>query len=588
MRGPFYASIFEAMRTKINGAETPVSLYVENLDLSRFHGGAYEQAVDDFLRVKYRDKPIGVIVTVGDSALDFGLRWRPELWPHAPIVFAFVDGTKAAALNLPNDVTGRTTRLRLADMVSAARAIVPGLRQVALVGDRLETQVAFAQFKDQLPAVRTELDVLDLTGLPMAELRERVATLPDNSAILYTAIYSDGAGTYFPPSIALQMVTETANRPIVAPLETYIGRGAVGGYVIIPSVIGDEAAQLALRLLDGEQPSSLPIATGGSLRPVFDWPTMQKWGIDQSALPPGSEVRNQVLSVWQQYPRQIAAMTVVVALQSALIAALLYEHGRRRKAEVEARARLNELAHLNRQATAGELSAAIAHEVNQPLGAILANTETAELLLASPNPDICEIKEILADIKRDNQRASDVVVRSRRMLKKAPVIAEDVDVNAIVREVFAFVTTQASAGKVHLETQTDPMPLIVRGDPVQLQQVILILVMNSLDALQDATVRQRLIIGRTSRVGTKHCAIQISDTGVGVPLNDVEHVFDPFFSTKKQGMGMGLSIARSIVEMHGGKISAANQRGSGAEFTVYLPLARSQESEEYDRAGAHS
>src|SRR5262249_36288425 len=149
--------------------------------------------------------------------------------------------------------------------------------------------------------------------------------------------------------------------------------------------------------------------------------------------------RNRAPSIWEQYPNQIAGMTIVVLLQSALIAALLYEHQRRRRAEVEARARLNELAHLNRQATAGELSAAIAHEVNQPLGAILSNAETAELLLASPNPDMGEIKEILADIKPDNQRASDVVVRSRRMLKKAPISAEDVDVNAIVREVFAFV-----------------------------------------------------------------------------------------------------------------------------------------------------
>jgi len=174
------------------------------------------------------------------------------------------------------------------------------------------------------------------------------------------------------------------------------------------------------------------------------------------------------------------------------------------------------------------------------------------------------------------------------MLKKAPVIVEDVDVNAIVREVFAFVATPASAGSAHLETQTEPMPLIVRGDPVQLQQVILILVLNSLDALQDVNAGQRLIIGRATRVGAKHCAVHISDTGVGIPSNNVEHVFDPFFSTKKQGMGMGLSIARSVVEMHGGTIGAANQKGGGAEFAVRLPLARSRESEAYERAGSHS
>jgi signal transduction histidine kinase len=384
------------------------------------------------------------------------------------------------------------------------------------------------------------------------------------------------------------MIAETANRPIIAPIETYIGRGAIGGYVAMPSVIGAEAAQLALRILDGEQASAIPIAPGDSLRPVFDWPTMQRWGVDQSVLPQGSEIRNRTLPIWEQYPRQIAAVAAVVALQSGLIVALLYEHQRRRKAEVDARARLNELAHLNRQATAGELSAAIAHEVNQPLGAILSNAEAAELLLASPTPDIAEIREILADIKRDNQRASEVVVRSRRMLKKAAVLTEDVDVNAIVSEVFAFVASQASASKIHLETQLEPLPLYTRGDPIQLQQVILILVLNSMDALQEATGKQRLIVGLTSRAGAKHCEVRISDTGAGIALSDLDHVFDPFFSTKEHGMGMGLSIARSIVEMHGGKIGAATQKGGGAEFTVRLPLARSQESEIDERAGAYS
>jgi signal transduction histidine kinase len=588
VRGPFYALIFDALRTEVNAAAKPVSLYVENLDLSRFQGEEYEQAVDAFLNLKYRDKPISLILTVGDKALEFALRWRTKSWPDTPVVFAFVDESTAAALSLPHDVTGKTTRLRLEDMVSAARAIVPGLQQVALVGDRLETQVAFAQFKDQLPAVQAEIEVLDLTGLPMAELRKRVAALPERSAVLYTAVYSDGAGTYFPPATAVQMIAEVANRPIIAPIETYIGKGAIGGYVAVPSVIGNEAAQLALRILDGEQPSAIPITGGASLRPVFDWPTMQRWGVDQSDLPAGSEIRNRTLPIWKQYPRQTAAVGVVVALQSGLIMALLYEHRRRRKAEITARARLNELAHLNRQATAGELSAVIAHEVNQPLGAILSNTEAAELLLSAPTPDIGEVKDILADIKRDNQRASDVVVRSRRLLKKAPVISEDVDVNAIVREAFAFAAAQASASKIHLETQLKPLPLYTRGDPVQLQQVVLILVLNSIDALHEATGTRRLIIGSTSRAGTKHCEVRIADTGPGIVVNDLDHVFDPFFSTKKQGMGMGLPIARSIVEMHGGTISAANSRQGGAEFTVRLPLARTVESEIDERAGAHS
>ena len=192
---------------------------------------------------------------------------------------------------------------------------------------------------------------------------------------------------------------------------------------------------------------------------------MQRWGVDEISLPKGSEVRNRPLSLWEQYPRQATTGLVVVVLQSGLIAALLYEHRRRRKAEVEARARMNEIAHMTRFATAGELSAQIAHEVNQPLGAILSNAEAAELLLDAPAPDIAEIKEILADIKRDDLRASGVVVRLRRLLKKAPSQLQDVDLNNVVREVLGFASAQASAVGVALDDRLEETPLIVRGDP---------------------------------------------------------------------------------------------------------------------------
>ena len=235
------------MRARVDKASSPVTLYVENLDLSRFHGAEYERALRSLIRLKYSDKPIGVIVVVGSAALNYALRWRGDVWAGAPVVFAFVDESDAARVQLPPNVTGRTTRLWLQDMLAAARVVVPDLVHVAIVGDRFETQVAFAHFKNALPAVAAELNVIDLTGMPMAELRKRVATLPDQSAILYTAVNSDGAGTYFPPATALEMISAVANRPIIAPIETYIGRGAIGGYVVAPSVIGDEAAELALQ-----------------------------------------------------------------------------------------------------------------------------------------------------------------------------------------------------------------------------------------------------------------------------------------------------------------------------------------------------
>ena len=136
------------------------------------------------------------------------------------------------------------------------------------------------------------------------------------------------------------MIAEVANRPIVISIETFLGRGGIGGYFTLPAIIGKEAAAQALRILNGESLAGIPITTGGSFRPIFDWRQMQQWGVSEGDLPPGSEIRNRVLTIWEAYPSEIAAIAAMVFLQSGLIVTLLYEHRRRHKAEIEARERM--------------------------------------------------------------------------------------------------------------------------------------------------------------------------------------------------------------------------------------------------------
>jgi signal transduction histidine kinase/ABC-type uncharacterized transport system substrate-binding protein len=573
VRGPFYAAIYSGLQSEVNASATsPVTIYVENLDLSRFPGLEYEQSLRAHLEVKYRNIPVGIVVTVGPVALGYALRWRDELWPGIPIVFAFVDEATIAGLNLPDNVTGQITRLRLQDMVAVARVVVRGLRRVAIIGDRFETQAVFRHFKDELPAVAAELEVIDLTGLPMAELRKRVAALPNDAAILYTALFSDGAKVYRRPADALAMIAEVANRPIVISIETFLDRGGIGGYFTLPAIIGKEAAALALRILDGESPASIPITTGDSVRPIFDWRQMQRWGVSEGDLPPGSEIRNRVLTIWEAYPSEIAAIAVMVFLQSGLIGTLLYERRRRRRAEVEGRQRMAELAHMNRQATAGQLSASIAHELNQPLGAILNNAEAAALIIDSPSPNLQEIKTIIDDIKRDDQRASEVIKRLRRLLTRGTFDPQEVDLNEVVREVLDLLSAQAAARDVRLDSKLAHQRLRVIGDRVQLQQVILNLIANGIEAIAEMPNGVREIACR-SWASDGQALLSIRDTGPGIPLDRLERVFEPFFTTKHEGMGMGLCIARTIVESHGGEITAES-RSSGAVFHVSLPFAK--------------
>jgi signal transduction histidine kinase len=233
---------------------------------------------------------------------------------------------------------------------------------------------------------------------------------------------------------------------------------------------------------------------------------------------------------------------------------------------------MTELAHVNRQATAGELSSSIAHELNQPLGAILTDTETAELILNSSAPDMNEVREILADIKRDDLRATEVIHRMRSFLKKEPFQTKNIDISDIMQEVFDFLSIQAAARNVALYLTPSSEPLRVLGDPVQLQQVILNLMVNSMEAMASMPYG-RAVIGRTEMTACPSALVSISDSGPGIPAKKLNEVFDPFFTTKKQGMGIGPSIARTIVQAHKGRIWAENQTDGGVVFRISLPLA---------------
>jgi signal transduction histidine kinase len=569
LRGPFYYQLSSGLRTVL-GANGRITIYSENLDLPRFGGAPYKESLKRHLKEKYRDRPIGVIVANGEGALEHTLRWREELWPGVPVVFAMLDATQLEKLGQPADVTGVVTKNSLTGAIKAARAVMPGLDTIVLVGDSWDRQALFRHWGGEIPAATAGLTVIDLVGQKMSEIRKRVAELPERSAIVYSGVFSDGEGTYYPAATAMEMIAEAANRPIIVGTEALLAAGGIGGYGLIAAEIGADVGRLALRVLDGEQAGEIaPVVW--EARPLFNWKQMQRWNVSASDLPEGSEIRLREPTFFERYRWQSMAVFATLFLQAGLIAFLLHERHLRRDAEAEARKRMSELAHVNRQTTAGELSSSIAHELNQPLGSILANAETAEMMLKSENPDLAEIGEILADIKRDDQRAGEVIRRLRSYLTRTPFEAKEIDLNLIIGEAFKFLSMQASARNIALYLQTSPGELRIRGDPVQLQQVILNLVVNSMDAMAGLPYG-RTVIGRTELNGGSTVEISISDSGPGIPPDKLAHVFDPFFTTKHQGMGIGLSIARTIILAHKGRIWAENQTGGGAAFRFILPL----------------
>ena len=572
----WYAAVSSALHATLRTTSAePVSLYAEALDLSRFHNSSHQENFRRYLQEKYRDKDIGVIVTIGPLALEFMLSARSELWPTTPVVFSTVDDATAAHLKLPPDITGRTIRLTLRDMVAMARVVVPNLEKFALIGEALEGTSIYRNFKQELPVFTTTLEFIDLTGLPMSEVKERVVMLPEKTVILYTAIFIDGAGVAFDPTEALAAIAEVANRPIIVSTETQFGRGGVGGLILRPSLVGDDAARLTLRILNGERPANIPIVLGNYAKPIFDWRQLSRWGISESQLPPGSELRFRPPSLWDQYRWQIIAVLAVVVAQAAMIAWLFFERHRRRIAEIELRRRLMEVIHLNRTATAGALSASVAHELNQPLGAIQSYTEAAELYLKADPPNLERVEQILVNIRSDNQRAAEIIRHLRGLLKKSSETElREFDLNDVVLDALRILEPEALKRGVTLNREQAETSLHVRADQVHLQQVFLNLVINGMDAVQNRTPGDGNISIQTALLGESAVEVSISDSGVGIPKDKLNQVFDAFYTTKQEGTGLGLSIARKIVETYGGRIWAENRPGGGAIFRFTLPLSK--------------
>jgi signal transduction histidine kinase len=528
----------------------------------------------DYLQALYGAKPPDLIIALGAPAAEFVQRYRPQLFPKTPMMFTAVEARRVQYDKLTEYDTVAAAALNFPAAIETILKVLPDTKLIAVVNGASPNE-AFWQgvFERELAPFGGRVELRWYNKLSFEDILKDAAHLPPHSAIFWHLMSVDAAGVTHEGNAALHRLSAAANAPIFSYLDGFFDGSIVGGSMHSIERGMAAAAVAAIRILNGEKAGDVKVAPSQFELPRFDWRQLQRFGISDSNLPPGSTVYFREPTVWERYWWQIALVTAVILLQGGLISGLLREHRRRQLAEVQARQRMAELAHVNRFSTAGELTASIAHEINQPLGSILTNAETAKEILNSPSPDIAELNEIVDDILKDDRRANEVIRRMRSLLKKAPFEVKNIDLNDVAREAVDFLSSLAVGRKVELVSVIAPATLPILGDRIQLQQVILNLVVNGIDAMKDTPIENRIISIRTSRV-ENYAQLSVSDRGSGIPEQKLKEVFEPFFTSKAQGMGMGLSIARTIIEAHQGLITAKNRDYGGASFRIRLPLVQ--------------
>ena len=556
------------------GRQSPWPLEIQEYSLVTAQGGndAAEAKFVEYLAALYAQRPPDLVVAFGGPAARFVQRNRADLYPTTPMLLAAVELRRVEQSMLSEQDAVVGVRFDQVALVENIFRLLPETKAIAIIiGNSPNERFWIGEQKRVLgPLLENKVELIFYNERPFEEILKQAASLPPHSAILFQQLWTDGAGAIYGDKEPLKRIYEVANAPIFSFDQSFFDGPVVGGPMSSPTEGARRTAAVAVRMLGGEKASGIMVPPLEFSTPKYDWRQLKRWNISESRLPPESEVLFREPTAWERYSWQIALTAAVLLLQAGLISALLNARRRRSLAEMQSRQRMSELARVMRFSTAGELTASIAHEINQPLGAIMTNAETAQAILKSPSPDVAELNEIVGDIVRDDRRASEVIRRMKSLLTKTPFELRSLDLNDVAREAIEFLSTLAVARKVELVNGITPDALPILGDRIQLQQVILNLVVNGIDAMKDTPNENRVSSIQTSRV-ERFAELSVSDCGPGIPEDKIKEVFEPFFTSKAEGMGMGLSIARTIIEAHNGRIWAENQPG-GATFTIRLPL----------------
>jgi len=694
---PLYDITLSEFRTTIQrGYGGPLNLFVEYLDAERFPDKQHLQAEIDFIKKKYTREKMDLFIPIGMNYLSF-IHLSSLGFDEIPTLFVEIRSEHRGAqpFDRKANATGFIVEPDPQKTFETALSLHPGATEVFIITgssptDRLLESVARVAYRGYGDRIK----VTFLSGLAMEELLQKISRLPKNSIVMYVSLMKDAKGVNYYPLESLKLLSGASSAPVYGDWGHFVGQGIVGGCVMDVQSNGSKVAQLALRILQGEHPETIPVEKGSMLY-IFDWRQMKRWGIQEKSLPKGSIIVNKELTFWEAFRWYIVGTILFVIIETLLVVFLvvlyrrqkrvekqLHEaakewqttfdsiqdliiildldfkvlrvnapalaffnlpaervlgkhcytlvHGtseppkiclvpamkrtkghedaefydRKREAwflvsvnpvlddkgeitsivhqarditkqkqtEAEIHRARAELLRVERSFRMSELTASLAHELNQPLAAILSNAQAALHFLESDKADLNEFREILHDIIQDDKRAGNVIRSLRSMMKREEGEKKPIILSEVLNDVVSILHSEAIFRNVHIETEFDGSLPPVLADRIQLQQVTLNLIMNAAEAMSRNLPEERRIILRTE--ATDHgVRVSVRDFGLGIDKENLERLFQPFFTTKGSGLGMGLAISKSIIEAHGGRIWAENNPEVGATFVFELPIS---------------
>jgi signal transduction histidine kinase len=537
-----------------------IEIYNEYLDAARFPDDQHLRQLAEYLRQKFAGRKIDVVIPALAPSLDFVLKYRAEMFPGVPVVFGALDQREAAARELASDVVGAPMKMDLVPTLDVALRLHPDTQRVVVIAGAAKTDAFWEnEARQAFQSYEHKLDLVYLTGLPVDDLLQEVSDLPAGSIILYLHVMRDRLGNSYTPAEVAERVAAAASVPVYGHIDSYLGRGIVGGSLLSFEAEGRNSALLALRILAGEKPEDITISAASPNAYVFDWAQLKRWGIREESLPPGSLVRFRQPSFWDLYHLHIIGVIALCAVEGVLICGLLLQRASRRRAEDGLRESQREL-----QALTGRLLQAqemerrrIARELHDDLNQSLALLAVELDLLGQKLPQSASlvagrIHELCARVK---QLSSAVHELSHNL---HPSKLEQLGLAAAIRGL----CKELSQGHgLRIDCDCQEMPLSMPHDTIVcLYRIVQEALHNVIK--HSGAPRARVELARTA----DGVALRISDDGAG---------FDP---ASADGDGaLGLVSMRERLRLVGGAMAIDSRPSAGTRIDVYVPLRASDQ-----------
>ncbi len=555
----------------------PINLFAHSLDAARSGDPEVEQPFVEYLTALYATQPLDLIISIGAPAAAFVQRHRSSFFAGVSMVLTAIDGRRVQFSELSANDATVTVRIDYRAAFENILRLMPNTRSVVIVvGTSPIEKFWKAEIARELEPLAKRIDISWTDQLSFEEVLHDAAKLPPRTAIFWELMIADAAGVVHEGSTAISKLYDVANAPIFSYDESFFGREMVGGPFLHVIDTSRKTAEVATRILGGEKAGDIKVAPVEFGRPMYDWRLLQRWNISESRLPPGSDILFRRPSAWDLYRWQIVAIGLAVLLQATLIHWLLRERRQRRLSEALSRSTLSELARVNRIATGDELSASIAHEVMQPLTGMVSSANAGLRWLTGSPPDIERARAMLDQIVSAGHRAADAVRAIRSVFKREYVCHQPLEVNRVIAAVLDLVRSDLEQNNIEMKTRLSRDLPLVMADSVQLQQMLLNLVLNAMDAMKSVVPAETGLLRIRSRIEGDGIGIDVEDSGVGIHPDMLDRIFEPFVTTKREGLGLGLAICRSIVEVHGGRIEASLRKPRGLTVHVHLPATRQE------------